>query len=195
MTGNSARNLSPNLTKYGNVELDCGNALRYPYEGLPEFKVVANIPYYITTPIIFRLIESRGNLISMTLTVQKEVAKRIAAQPDTKDYGVLSIMIQYYAIPELKFVIPKGAFRPVPKVDSAVIHLEIRKSPLVSVKDEKFFFRVVKTAFTQRRKTLANALKSLSADIKDKIVHAGIDPQRRPGTLSIEEFARLADVL
>ncbi|MEK7735745.1 MAG: 16S rRNA (adenine(1518)-N(6)/adenine(1519)-N(6))-dimethyltransferase RsmA, partial [Nitrospirota bacterium] len=111
--------LKSEFNKYGNVELDCGNALRYPYEGLPEFKVVANIPYYITTPIIFRLIESRGNLISMTLTVQKEVAKRIAAQPGTKDYGVLSIMIQYYAAPELKFIIPKGAFRPVPKVDSA----------------------------------------------------------------------------
>ena len=189
------KKLKSEFNEYGNVELDCGNALRYPYEGLPEFKVVANIPYYITTPIIFRLIESRGNLISMTLTVQREVAKRIAAQPGTKDYGVLSIMIQYYAVPELKFIIPKGAFRPVPKVDSALIHMKIRKSPPVEVKDEKFFFRVVKTAFTQRRKTLANALKSLSADIKDKIVHAGIDPQRRPGTLSIEEFARLADVL
>ncbi|MDP2277549.1 MAG: 16S rRNA (adenine(1518)-N(6)/adenine(1519)-N(6))-dimethyltransferase RsmA [Nitrospirota bacterium] len=189
------KKLKTELAGYKNIELICGNALRYPYEGLPKFKVVANIPYYITTPIIFRLIESRGNLISMTLTVQREVAKRIAAKPDTKDYGVLSIMIQYYAIPELKFMIPKGAFRPVPKVDSALIHLQIRKSPPVSVKDEKFFFRVVKTAFTQRRKTLANALKSLSADIKDKIVHAGIDPQRRAGTLSIEEFARLADVL
>ena len=187
--------LRKDTIEYENIELVSGNALRYPYEGLPEFKVVANIPYYITTPIIFRLIESRGNLISMTLTVQREVAKRIAAQPGTKDYGVLSIMIQYYAIPELKFIIPKGAFRPVPKVDSAVIHMKIRKSPPVSVKDEKFFFRVVKTAFTQRRKTLANSLKSLSVDIKDKIVHAGIDPQRRPGTLSIEEFARLADVL
>ncbi len=83
----------------------------------------------------------------------------------------------------------------MPKVDSALIHLKIRKSPPVSVKDEKFFFRVVKTAFTQRRKTLANALKVLSENIKDKIVMAGIDPQRRPGTLSIEEFARLADVL
>ena len=144
--------LREEAVEYENIELVSGNALRYPYEGLPEFKVVANIPYYITTPIIFRLIESRGNLISMTLTVQKEVAKRIAAQPDTKDYGVLSIMIQYYAVPELKFIIPKGAFRPVPKVDSAVIHLKIRKSPLVSVKDEKFFFRVVKTAFTQREK-------------------------------------------
>ena len=99
--------LREEAVEYENIELVCGNALRYPYEGLPEFKVVANIPYYITTPIIFRLIESRGNLISMTLTVQKEVAKRIAAQPDTKDYGVLSIMIQYYAVPELKFIIPK----------------------------------------------------------------------------------------
>ena len=206
--------LKSGFNEYGNVELDCGNALRYPYEGLPEFKVVANIPYYITTPIIFRLIESRGNLISMTLTVQKEVAKRIAAQPDTKDYGVLSIMIQYYAVPELKFIIPKGAFRPVPNVDSAVIHLKIRKSPLISVKDEKFFFRVVKTAFTQRRKTLANALKSIipphvpplskggirggeggQGGIREILINIGIDPQRRPGTLSIEEFARLADVL
>ncbi len=177
------------------IELVHGNALRYPYEDLPEFKVVANIPYYITTPIIFRLIESRGNLISITLTVQREVAKRIAAQPGTKDYGVLSIMIQYYAIPELKFIIPKGAFRPVPKVDSALVNMKIRKSPPVEVKDEKFFFRMVKTAFSHRRKTLANALKVLSENIKDEIIMAGIDPQRRPGTLSIEEFARLADVL
>ncbi len=132
------------------IELVHGNALRYPYEDLPEFKVVANIPYYITTPIIFRLIESRGNLISITLTVQREVAKRIAAQPGTKDYGVLSIMIQYYAIPELKFIIPKGAFRPVPKVDSALVNMKIRKSPPVEVKDEKFFFRIVKTAFSHR---------------------------------------------
>ncbi|MFZ3123342.1 MAG: 16S rRNA (adenine(1518)-N(6)/adenine(1519)-N(6))-dimethyltransferase RsmA [Thermodesulfovibrionales bacterium] len=191
------------------IELVHGNALRYPYEDLPEFKVVANIPYYITTPIIFRLIESRGNLISMTLTVQREVAKRIVAQPGTKDYGVLSIMIQYYTVPELKFIIPKGAFRPVPKVDSALIHMKIRKSPPVEVKDEKFFFRIVKTAFSQRRKTLANALKPIIKEksphppftkggqggIREILIHAGIDPQRRPGTLSIEEFARLADVL
>lgn len=189
------KKLKTELAGYKNIELICGNALKYPYENLSEFKVVANIPYYITTPIIFRLIESRGNLISMTLTVQREVAKRIAAQPGAKDYGVLSIMIQYYAIPELKFVIPKGAFRPVPKVDSAVVHMRIRKSPPVEVKDEKFFFRVVKTAFSMRRKTLANALGVLSENIKDKIIMAGIDPQRRPGTLSIEEFARLSDVL
>lgn len=183
------------LDGYKNVELVYGNALGYPYEDLPEFKVVANIPYYITTPIIFRLIESRKNLKSMTLTVQKEVARRIVAKPGTKDYGVLSIMIQYYAIPTLRFIIPRGAFRPVPQVDSAVLYIEMLKSPSVKVKDEELFFKVVKTAFSQRRKTLANALKSLSGDIKDKIASAGIDSQRRPGTLSIEEFARLAEVL
>lgn len=183
------------LDGYKNVELVYGNALKYPYEDLPEFKVVANIPYYITTPIIFRLIESRKNLKSMTLTVQKEVAQRIVAKPGTKDYGVLSIMIQYYAIPALRFIIPRGAFRPVPKVDSAALYIDMLESPSVKVKDEKLFFRVVKTAFSQRRKTLANALKSLSGDIKDKIASAGIDSQRRPGTLSIEEFARLAEAL
>ncbi|MBI4691045.1 MAG: ribosomal RNA small subunit methyltransferase A [Nitrospirae bacterium] len=188
------KKLMAELSEYKNIELINGDALDYPYEDLPEFKVVANIPYYITTPIIFRLIKG-DNLKSMTLTVQKEVAQRIVAKPDTKDYGVLSIMVQYYTSPTLEFVIPRGAFRPVPKVDSAVVHMEVLKSPPVTVKDEKFFFRIVKTAFSQRRKTLANALKSISEDIKDKIVGAGIDPMRRPGTLSIEEFARLADVL
>jgi len=187
--------LKDEFDEYGNVELVCGDALKYSYESLPEFKVVANIPYYITTPIIFRLMESRKNLKSMTLTVQKEVAARIAAKPDTRDYGVLSIMVQYRAIPTLKFIIPKGAFRPVPKVDSSVIHLEMRESPAVNLKDEKLFSRIVRVAFSQRRKTLSNSLKSVSQDIKEKIIQAGIDPQRRPGTLSIEEFARLADVL
>lgn len=187
--------LKEELGEYKNIELIRGDALKYPYESLSEFKVVANIPYYITTPIIFRFIESGKNLKSMTLTVQKEVAKRIVAVPDTKDYGVLSIMVQYYAVPSLEFIIPAGAFRPVPKVDSAALHIKVRKSPLVNVRDEKLFFRIVKTAFTQRRKTLANALKSVSEDIKVKITLAGIDPQRRPGTLSIEELARLADVL
>lgn len=97
---------------------------------LEPFKIVANIPYYITTPIIFRLLEARKNLKSMTLTIQKEVAQRIAAKPGTKDYGVLSIMVQYFGNPELKFIIQKEAFRPVPKVDSAVIHIEILPAPV-----------------------------------------------------------------
>ncbi|TAL25861.1 MAG: ribosomal RNA small subunit methyltransferase A [Nitrospirae bacterium] len=187
--------LKAELDGYENIELVNEDALKYHYEDLPEFKVVANIPYYITTPIIFKLMEEGKNLKSMTLTVQKEVAERIIAEPGVKDYGVLSIMIQYRAEPLLKFIVPAGAFRPVPKVDSAVVHFVMRKAHAVSVRDERLFFRVIKTAFSQRRKTLANSLKSVSPDIKEKIIEAGIDPMRRPGTLSIEEFARLADLL
>ena len=183
------------LTDYNNVELVHGDALKYPYENLPEFKVVANIPYYITTPLIFRLLDARKNLKSMTLTIQKEVAERIVAASGGKDYGVLSVMVQYYTEPNLKFIIPRGAFRPVPKIDSALVHFKILEKPPVRIKDQKFFFRVVKTAFSQRRKMLSNALKSLREDIKDKLAEAGIDSNRRPETLSIEEFARLSDIL
>ncbi|MBM4136757.1 MAG: 16S rRNA (adenine(1518)-N(6)/adenine(1519)-N(6))-dimethyltransferase [Nitrospira sp.] len=214
------------LIEYNNVEIIHGDALKYNYENLPEFKVVANIPYYITTPILFRLLElkqicptdtqktlevippspplvkgGRGdfqmkkNLKTITLTVQKEVAERIAASPGGKDYGVLSIMVQYYAKPGLKFIIPKGSFRPVPRVDSAVVHMKILEQPPVDVKDERFFFRIVKTAFSQRRKMLSNALRSIREDIKERLDEAGIDSHRRPETLSIEEFAHLADII
>ena len=221
---NLFRKLKSELAEYKNVELIHGDALKYSYENLPEFKVVANIPYYITTPIIFRLLEikqtypietkktteiilprpplvkggrgdyrARKNLESMTLTVQKEVAERIVATPGGKDYGVLSIMVQYYAKPCLKFIIPKEAFRPVPKVDSAVIHIKILARPSVDVENDKIFFRTVKTAFSQRRKMLSNSLKSMCGDVKEWLDKAGIDPNRRPETLSIEEFARLAN--
>jgi 16S rRNA (adenine1518-N6/adenine1519-N6)-dimethyltransferase len=187
--------LKTEIDDYKNIELINGNALYYDYEALPPFKVVANIPYNITTPLIFRLIESRKNLESMTLTIQKEVAKRIVAGPGTKDYGALSIMIQYYTVPTVKFLIPKGAFRPVPKVDSAVIHIKILQTPSVIVKDEKLFFKIIKTAFTKRRKTMLNAIRTLSEDINEKLKLANIDPKRRPETLSIQEFAKLSDIL
>ena len=181
------------LIGYRNVELIQGDALRYQYENLPEFKVVANIPYYITTPAIFRLLDAKKQLLSMTLTLQREVAERIIAKPGGKDYGVLSIMVQYHASPSLAFIIPRGAFRPVPKVDSAVIHVNILKRPLVDVKDENLFKSVVKTAFSQRRKVLSNSLKGMRKDAKEWLENTGIDPNRRPETLSIEEFARLAN--
>lgn len=187
--------LKTGLTEYSNLELIHGDALKYNYENLPEFKVVANIPYYITTPILFRLLENPKHLKTITLTVQKEVAERIAASPGGKDYGVLSIMVQYYAKPSLKFIISKGSFRPVPRVDSAVVHMKILEQPPVDVRDEKFFFRIVKTAFSQRRKMLSNALKSIREDIKERLNEAGIDSKRRPETFSIEEFAHLAHVL
>jgi len=185
--------LKTKLAGFSNIDLILGDALEYHYGDLPDFKVVANIPYYITAPIIFKLLEARKNLKSMTLTVQKEVAERIVAKPGKKDYGVLSIMVQYYAKTYFEFMIPKEAFRPVPKVDSAVIHMEILERPSVQVENEKAFFKIVKTAFSQRRKMLSNSLKSIRGDVKEWLDKTGIDPHRRPETLSMEEFARLAD--
>ena len=187
--------LRAELIGYRNVELICGDALKFAYESIGKFKVVANIPYYITTPIIFRLLEARGHLESMTLTIQREVAERIAATPGGKDYGVLSIMVQYHARPEMKFIIPKEAFRPIPKVDSAVLHIRILERPSVEVQDEKMFFRVIKTSFSQRRKTISNSLKGLGGNMKELLTEAGIEPGRRPETLTLKEFAGLADSL
>lgn len=186
------KKLQDELAGRENVELVLGDALKYRYDDLGPFKVVANIPYYITTPIIFSLIAARGNLVSMTLTIQKEVAQRIVANPGTKDYGVLSLAVQYHADPEIKFIIPAGAFRPVPKVDSAVIHMHIRKTPKVIVADEALLFKIIRAGFSQRRKTLSNALKPLMPDIKDVLIDTGIDPGRRGETLSMDEFAILA---
>lgn len=183
------------LTGRENISLVLGDALKYPYAELGSFKVVANIPYYITTPIIFRLIEARNSLVSMTLTIQKEVAQRIVAHPGTKDYGILSLAVQYHAIPEIKFIIPAEAFRPKPKVDSAVIHMGIRKTPKVIVANETLFFKIIRAGFSQRRKTISNALKTLMPDIKDFLIDTGINPVRRAETLSMDEFAKLADYI
>ena len=187
--------LRETLSAYDNIEVVHSDALQYPYETLDAFKVVANIPYYITTPIIFKLFEHRSRLTSITVTVQREVARRIVAGPGGKDYGVLSLMVQYYGQPKLEFIVPRGAFRPVPKVDSAVVHIELHENPPVAVRDERFFFRVIKTAFSQRRKMLLNALRPISGDIKERLILAGIDPARRAETLSMEEFAKLSDEL
>lgn len=187
-----ARRLKDELSGYPNIEVLELDALKFPYDKLGPFKVVSNIPYYITTPIIFKLLEAEG-LQSMTLTVQKEVAKRIVAVAGTKDYGVLSIMVQYRARPEIKFFIPKGAFRPVPKVDSAVIYIERLKEPL-NIKDEEIFRRIVRGAFSRRRKTLMNALKGLNIkNLKDILKRCHIEYHSRPESLTVEEFIRIAD--
>ncbi len=202
------------LAEYKNVELIHGDALKYSYEDLPEFKVVANIPYYITTPLLFRLLKnkkiyyrptdetvskeedgrSKNNIKSITLTVQKEVAERIIAKPNTKHYGLLSIMVNYYAKPRLSFIIPRRAFKPIPKVDSAVIHLEVYEKPPVYVKNEDIFFRIIKTAFSKRRKILSNSLKSINPNTKQWLLEAGIDPRRRAETLTLEEIAKLSNL-
>ena len=184
-----------------NVDLVLGDAMKFPYQDIGRFKVVANIPYYITTPLIFKLLESGSNLVSMTLTIQKEVAERIVAVPGSKDYGVLSLSVQYRAEPGIKFIIPAEAFRPSPKVDSAAIHMITRKTPKVVVSDETLFFRIIRSGFSQRRKTLSNALKPLMTqlsarrDVREILSACDIDPIRRAETLNMEEFAKLTDYI
>lgn len=175
------------------LELVRGDALKFPYHELGEFHAVGNIPYHITTPIIFRLLDAPA-LRSMTLTVQKEVALRITAKAGSADYGVLTLSVLYRAEPRLAFTIPAGAFRPVPKVDSACIHLRVRERPAIVVKDEKLLFELIREAFSHRRKTVSNAIKRLCpATCEEALSGAGIDPKRRPQTLSLEDFGRLAD--
>ncbi|MBN2655275.1 MAG: ribosomal RNA small subunit methyltransferase A [Nitrospirae bacterium] len=183
------------MSSFTNLELVNFDAMQYDFSQLGRFKVVANIPYYITTPILFRLIETAPGLQSMTLTVQKEVADRIVASPGGKDYGVLSVAVQYYGKAKYSFTIPAGAFRPVPKVDSAVVHINLEQKPELDIKGRDAFFKVVKTAFSQRRKMLSNSLKPLFEDVRSSLAIAGIEPTRRPETLSLAEFAKISNIL
>lgn len=187
--------LKENLSSRENVELIRADALRFPFETIKgKFKVVANIPYYITAPLIFRLLGYKEKIRSMTLLLQKEVAKRIVASPGCKEYGVLSISVQMYTKPELKFRVSRKAFSPPPEVDSSVVHFEVSPAPFFELNDEALFFRIVKKAFSQRRKTISNSLKSHEG-IKDALLKAGIDPKLRPENLSIRDFARLTDAV
>ena len=187
--------LREGLSGIDNLELVCGDFLEYDLDKIDGFKAVGNIPYYITTPIIFKLLSAGRRLLSATLTIQKEVAERIVAGPGTKRYGILSLMVQYRTEAEIAFLIPKEAFSPPPKVDSAVIQLRTLHEKRVLVRDEGLFFRIIRTAFSQRRKTLANSLKPVYTDIKGILEKLGIDPRRRPETLTIEDFARISDTL
>jgi len=182
-----------------NFELLHADALEYDFGMLNgRWKVVANLPYYISTPIIQKLIAHRTKFISLALMLQKEVAERLAAPPGGKEYGYLSVLVQYNAIPRIEFKVPPGAFTPQPEVDSVVLTLQMRDQPAVVVRDEEFFIRVIKAAFSQRRKTLRNALKQLEIE-QEKMEtvksEAGIDLSRRAETLTVEEFGRLADYL
>jgi len=182
-----------------NFELLHADALEYDYGSLKgRWKVVANLPYYISTPIIQKLIVHREKFISLTLMLQKEVAERIASPPGGKEYGYLSVFVQFYTMPRIEFKVPPGAFTPRPEVDSIVITLTLRDRPAVMVKDEAFFFRVIKAAFSQRRKTLRNALKQLEAPqdrMESVLNNTGIDLGRRAETLTVEEFGKLSDYL
>ncbi len=180
-------------------ELLHADALEFDYASLQgRWKVVANLPYYISTPIIQRLVQNRRTFISLTLMLQKEVAERIAAPPGGKDYGYFSVLVQYYAVPRIEFNVPPGCFTPQPEVDSTVVTLMMRDTPPLPQCSEEVMFRVVKAAFSQRRKTLRNSLKQLDAprERMDNVqAAAGIDLGRRAETLSLEEFGRLAAAL
>ena len=165
-------------------------------------KVVANLPYYITTPILMHLIESKIPFSEFVVMMQKEVADRISAQPNTKAYGSLSIAVQYYMTAKVAFVVPCTVFVPAPNVDSAILKMVRRSEPLVAVKDEDFFFKVARLSFVHRRKTLWNNLTGAfgkSEEVKERLTRAleqaDIKPSVRGEALSIADFARLSDAL
>ncbi|MDT2048752.1 16S rRNA (adenine(1518)-N(6)/adenine(1519)-N(6))-dimethyltransferase [Priestia aryabhattai] len=176
--------------------------LAQEFEGIEDLMVVANLPYYVTTPILMKLLEEQIPVRGIVVMLQKEVADRIAAKPGTKEYGSLSIAIQYYTEAETVMIVPKTVFNPQPNVDSAVIRLIRRDEPAVKVKNESFFFKVVRASFGQRRKTILNNLvnnlpngKANKAAIEQALSEASVDPKRRGETLSIEEFGKLSDEL
>lgn len=159
-------------------------------------KLVANLPYYVTTPIIVKLLKENYNFKSLTIMIQKEVAERMNAEPGNKDYGALSLLVQYYCNTQIVRKVPPQCFIPRPKVDSIVIKLERLGEPRVKVEDEKLFFDIIRNSFNMRRKTLWNGVKSLGLDkekLEEAFKNAGVDPKRRGETLSIEEFAILSD--
>lgn len=166
--------------------------------GGEKISVAANLPYYITTPIITKLLEGGLPLKNIVVMVQKEVADRLCAKPASKDYGAITLLCRYFSEPEIITNVPAGLFVPPPKVDSAVLRLRLLDKPRVDVSDEKIFFKTVKAAFSQRRKTLLNCMSAyFSLDkgvLSAALEEINIDPKRRGETLSIEEFAAAADM-
>ena len=206
------RNLLPilqeTLADYDNVKVIHADVLSLDLEKLVQeenggrpIKVVANLPYYITTPIIMALFEQHVPLANVTVMVQKEVAARMKSGPGSKDYGALSLAVQYYAEPYIAANVPCNCFMPRPNVDSALIRLTRYEEPPVQVKDEKMLFKIIRASFNQRRKTLQNGLNNSSElnftkdQIAAAIAAAGFSPSVRGEALTLEQFARLTDIL
>lgn len=198
--------LAETLAEFDNVTVLGADVLKIDvlktareYFGDTPFVVCANLPYYITSPILMKLLEEGCGAESITVMVQKEAAQRIAAKPGTRDCGALTAAIHYYSEPEKLFDVGKNSFVPAPKVDSSVIRLKIRKEPPVSVPDEKYFFKVIRASFGQRRKTLANSVSGGLGLTKDEILCAlercGLSPTARAEELSLEDFAAFSAAL
>ena len=198
--------LKDTLSAYDNVtilnedimKVDVGRIVRERNQGRP-IKVVANLPYYITTPIVMSLLENHVPLESITIMVQKEVADRMQVGPGTKDYGALSLAVQYYARPEIVARVPSNCFMPRPGVDSAVVRLNIYQEPPVEVQDEKYLFALIRSSFNQRRKTLANGLSGGMGIPRERVTAAlqemGLPATTRGETLTLEQFAALSNLL
>lgn len=199
--------LQDTLQDFENAEVIHGDVLKLPLKDIlqnrfkhEKIKVVANLPYYVTTSIVMKLLEEELPIDSITIMIQKEVAERMNAAPGGKDYGALSVAVQFYSQPQLITNVPSSVFMPPPKVDSTVIRLDILQQPKVKVNNRKLFFQVVRAAFGKRRKTLLNALSTGNLGIeKDgigKILHmVEIDSKRRGETLSLQEFANIANAI
>ena len=195
--------LHEELKKYDNVEILHVDALKYEFRsrGGATFKVVGNIPYNISSQILFRLLEARDHISSMVLMFQREVAERLVAGPGSKTYGILSVLVRLYTDPAIVFNVSPQCFYPRPKVESAVVRMDIPEKPLIGVDDDAFLLTVVRSAFSKRRKTLMNNLKASSRiglrhDALLQVLDSlGIDPARRAETLAPEDFARLSNAL
>lgn len=200
--------LEQEVRPYNNVEIIHQDILKTDVNRLHEeakardshlesLKIVGNLPYYITTPIIMKLLEGGVKAESITVMMQKEVAERLMASPGSRVFGAISVAVQYYCQVSEILQVPKECFIPVPKVDSTVIRMDLRKEKPVTLKDEALFFRVVKAGFSQRRKTLLNTLTGFGQytkeEMRDFLLKIEIDPARRAETLSLEEFARIAN--
>lgn len=199
--------LKDTLSDYDNIqvihqdilEADVDETIRTHFKRGQPVHLVANLPYYITTPILMKLLREKLSISSFTVMTQKEVAERMAAKPNSKSYGSLTIAVQYYTIAEVVMNVPKSVFMPQPNVDSSVLKLTNRNEPLVHVEDEDYFFRMVQACFAQRRKTLRNNLTNYFTEVYDKgkissmLELIGIDGTRRGESLDIKEFAQLAN--
>lgn len=186
-------NLEKNL-KFDNIKLTCQDILQFDFRKfIFKVKVIGNLPYYISTPIISRLLEHKEKISAIYIALQKELGERVVASPGGKEYGAFTCFVQYHTEPRILFNITKGCFRPQPKVDSVFLELKIRERPAIEVTDEDLFFKLIRQAFNQRRKTISNGLAGLfpKTDLKVILEKARINPQSRPERLSLDDFARI----
>lgn len=196
--------LSETLAGFDNIEIINADFMKCSLRDLEErlgnrYNVAANLPYYITTPILTKLLEEGRGIGNIVVMLQKEVADRICAKEGGKDYGAVSVFVQYYCVPEIVCHVPASSFTPPPKVDSCVLKLRVLDEPAVSVDNEKNFFRLVKAAFAQRRKILSNALANSGAfgnkeNVVKALAEAGLEPNIRGEALSLKKFAELSNI-